>query len=156
MGRVMNYLVKLFTGIKTSSSWLGGVFAFFLPVINTMNVLLILIITDLITGVCASKKEGHIITSNCMRRTVTKIIAYFSAILMCHCIDVIIGEMFGDFTFLKISAGIIAMTEAISVSENLYRITKLDAFYVLTQFSLKKFFSLFGIGAKKDGQEGTN
>lgn len=152
----MNYLVKIFTSIKTSSSWLGGVFAFFLPVVNAMNILLILVIVDLITGVCASKKEGHIITSNCLRRTTTKILAYFSAVLVCHCIDVILGGMFGEFTFLKVSAGIIAMTEAISVSENLYRITKLDAFYVLTQFSLKKFISLFGIGAKKDGQEGTN
>ena len=152
----MNYLLKIFAGLKTSSNWLGGVFAFFIPVTEVMDFLFLLIIFDMITGIMASKTEGKVITSNAMKRTITKILAYFGTVLICHCIDNIIGNMFGEFTFLKISAGIIAFTEAISNFENLYRITKLDVFYILTQFSLKKFISLFGIGAKKDGDKGTN
>lgn len=151
----MEYISKVLSAIKSQNAWLGGIISFVIPVITLFNYLFLFIIVDMITGIIASKKEGKIITSNCLRRTVTKMLSYFSVILLCHSLDLIMGDMLGDYTIMNIITGLIAFVELISNCENLYRITKLDVFLIITQFSLKKFIELFKV-SPKDGQERAN
>lgn len=106
--------------------------------------LLIFIIVDLITGVCASWNEGKIITSHGLQRTVLKFINYATAIFLLHGIDVYM-VVFAELYLARIGCTIICGIELYSIFENMYRVTGNEVFKILTQFTKKKIKQETGV-----------
>jgi len=77
----------------------------------------IVIFADLVTGIMAAKKKGEKITSGGLRRTITKMFVFESAIILGFIIEKYL--MGGSFPISKIASGLIAAVEAKSILENL-------------------------------------
>ena len=106
-----------------------------LPIRSIMIAISVLVIADLITGVWASKKEGQNITSNGLKRTISKTIAYQTAVIVAFIIETyLVPEM----PVIKVVAGLIGLTEGKSFFENIHRITGIDFWSV----ALKKLHSV--------------
>jgi phage-related holin len=95
-----------------------AVLAVFAPVKSIMIVVGVLVIADLITGILAARKRGEPITSAGFRRSVAKTLIYQSAIMLSFLTQ---QYLVGDdlFSIVKVTAGIIGMTELYSCVENL-------------------------------------
>lgn len=145
---MIKYLTKTIDITKEHCGWIGGILGFLSPAGEIFIYLIMFVFADLITGIKASKVQKIKISSNALKRTILKLITYFSAIVLAHGLDCICSELIGTYTFMKITTGLIAFTEFISICENLYKITNLDVFYILTQLSVSKFISIFGIKPK--------
>ena len=94
--------------------------AVFAPIKALLLVTGILIFSDLVSGIIAARKKGTKITSAGMRRTVTKILVYNSAIMLGFLTETYILE--GFLPLSKIAAGLISVVELKSVLENLDKI----------------------------------
>ena len=105
---------------------------------------LIFISCDAITGISASIKEGQIITSHKLQKTIKKLVMYCMAIILMHSIDVYMITLI-DLGLAKICASIICGIELYSIFENCYRITGNRVFKVLTQFTVKKIKNEVGV-----------
>lgn len=106
--------------------------------------LLIFILVDMVTGVCASWNEGKIITSHGLQKTVIKFITYSTAVFLLHGIDVYM-VVFAELYLARIGATIICGIELYSIFENMYRVTGNDVFRILTQFTKKKISQETGV-----------
>lgn len=95
-----------------------GVFAPIKGIIITVG---IVIIVDLITGVLAARKRGEAISSAAIRRTVSKLLIYQTAILTGFLIETYLTSDLVPIT--KIVASIIGIVEGKSVFENLNSIS---------------------------------
>lgn len=91
--------------------------AVFAPIKAVILVTGILIFADLITGIWAAKKKGQKITSAGLRRTISKVLIYHTAILLGFLVEVYMLE--GFIPISKIAAGLIGIVELTSVLENL-------------------------------------
>lgn len=89
----------------------------FAPIKELFAVCVILILVDLITGVLAARKEGRVIASAGLRRTVTKFCVYFTAIAIGYLVERFMLE--GFIPVSKIAAGLISIVESKSILENL-------------------------------------
>jgi phage-related holin len=106
-------------------------FATVAPVIITVFVLILI---DLLLGIWAAYKRNETITSAGIRRTITKIFVYEIAIFVAFLLQTyLIGE---TIPLVKIVAGCIGVTEALSIFENLNEINGANIF--------KKVLSLLG------------
>lgn len=104
-------------------SLLGWAIAFLAPIKPFLVAVGALIFIDLVFGIWSAYKRGEPISSKGLRRTVTKIVAYQSAIITAF----ILEKYFLDFLpVVKIVGGFVAVTEAKSIYENLGTITGLD------------------------------
>lgn len=101
---------------------------FVAPIQAILIATLALIGADTITGVWASLKEKQRITSHKLRRTVAKSLAYMLGIVVAHIIE---QYMIEGIPIVKTVGGLIAITEAKSIFENLYRITGVNFWQVL-------------------------
>lgn len=90
-----------------------AVFAPAQPVLITVG---FLILSDSITGIWAAKVRGEPITSAKLRNSISKSIIYMIAVLSAFAIETTI--LSGIIPIMKIVAGMIAMTELISILEN--------------------------------------
>lgn len=91
--------------------------AIFAPVKALILITLILILVDLVTGVLAAKKRGETIKSAGLRRTVTKLLVYQTAIMLGFLVE---KYMVGGFIPISnIAAGLISIVEFKSCLENL-------------------------------------
>lgn len=106
--------------------------------------LLIFILVDLVTGVCAAWNEGQIITSHGLQKTVIKFITYATAVFLLHGIDVYM-VVFAELYLARIGATIICGIELYSIFENMYRVTGNEVFKILTQFTKKKIKQETGV-----------
>lgn len=106
-----------------SSKAIGLLLAFLAPIKTVMFAVGFLVIMDLLTGIWAAKKRGEKITSNGLRNTVSKTLAYVSCILVSH-----VAEMYlvPDLPMVKVVAALIGMTEVKSFFENMNHITGID------------------------------
>lgn len=122
----------------------AAIIGFLAPIQVLFLWLLIFIIVDLITGVCASWNEGKIITSHGLQRTVLKFINYATAIFLLHGIDVYM-VVFAELYLARIGCTIICGIELYSIFENMYRVTGNEVFKILTQFTKKKIKQETGV-----------
>jgi phage-related holin len=100
--------------------------AVFAPIKAMIIVTVVLVIADLITGVLAARKKGQAITSAGLRRTVTKIGVYFTAICLSFLVEIFMIESILPIS--KIISGLIGVVELKSLMENLNYIHGSDIF----------------------------
>ena len=108
----------------------------------------IFIACDFITGISASIKEGKLITSNKMSRSVKKLLMYTMVIVLVHAIDKDMLTLV-DLGLARICATIICGIELYSILENCYRLTGNKVFKVLTQFTIKKIEDNTGVNLEE-------
>jgi phage-related holin len=95
-------------------------FVILLPIRSVMIAVSLLVIADMITGIWASLKEGKKISSNGLRRTVAKTLAYQLTIVVSFIIETYLID---GIPVVKVVSGLIAITEGKSFFENMERIT---------------------------------
>ncbi len=94
--------------------------AFVTPVHTLMLVVGALVLFDMITGIAKAISIGEKITSNRMRHTITKGMAYQIAVLTGFFLDYAMGM---EMTASRVIAGVVAVVEAKSVLENVEAMT---------------------------------
>ena len=139
---------KVFDIHKIWAYSITSIMAFMEPLWVLMLWFFIFIACDFITGISASIKEGKIITSNKMSRTVKKLLMYSMVIVLVHAIDKDMLTIV-DLGLARICATIICGIELYSILENCYRLTGNAVFRVLTQFALKKIENETGVNLEE-------
>lgn len=87
------------------------------PIQAVILTVFILVISDLITGMIVAYKKKQQISSAAMRRSVSKLLIYESAIILGYICQ---AYLTGDFLpFAKIVGGLIGLVEITSIYENL-------------------------------------
>lgn len=99
---------------------LGMVWAFLAPVQILMIATGALVLFDMITGIAKALKGKQKVSSNRMRHTITKGLAYQVAILTGFLLDTVMGL---DMVASRVIAGVVCVVEAKSVLENVETIT---------------------------------
>lgn len=116
---------------------IAGLSGFFAPLWILVLWMTIFVMFDLISGIMAAKRRGELLQSKKLRRTINKLIWYFSAILLANGLDVgILG--FIALYLANFTTAIICGVELYSILENAYSITGNRVFWLLTQFTTKK------------------
>lgn len=105
-----------------------GVAAVLAPVHGIMLAVGALIFIDLFTGIWRAWKVKEKITSNGLRRTITKMVAYQLGIVTALILE---KYLMTGVPMIQIVAGIIGVTEAKSVFENITVITGIDFLSVI-------------------------
>ena len=123
---------------------LASVISFLEPINTLILWLLIFIAVDMISGVWAAFKEGEIITSHGLQRTIVKFLMYSATIILLQGIDAYMLK-FVECYLAKIGCTLICGIELYSIFENCYRITGNEVFKVLTQFTVKKIKDNTGV-----------
>lgn len=98
--------------------------AIFAPAQEMILTCLVLIIVDLITGIVAAKKTGQPISSAGIRRTISKIFIYETAIMMGFLTQKYL--LSDGAPVAGMIAGVIGLTELTSILENLNKIQGTD------------------------------
>lgn len=84
--------------------------------LELVNLLLILVVVDFVTGIMAAKKTGEVISSHKSLRSATKIVVYSLFIVAAHLSENILP---GETYFEHVVVSFLALTEFISVIENI-------------------------------------
>lgn len=79
-----------------------------------------MIFADLVTGIWAASKRGEPITSAALRRTVTKIFVYESALMLAFLAETYMSDI---LPFVKMASATITIVEMKSIYENLDEIS---------------------------------
>ena len=147
--------MKVFDLDKIWSYAIMSVISFFEPINALILWLLIFILADMMTGIWASIKEGKIITSHGLQKTVIKFLMYAISVILLHGIDTYMLT-FAECCLAKIGCTLICGIELYSIFENCYRITDNEVFRVLTQFTVKKIKEKTGVNVngKKRNKRG--
>lgn len=91
--------------------------AIFAPIEASLIAMMALTVSDMITGILAARKQALPITSAGLRRTVSKIFVYESAVLMAYVAQkYLLSEI---LPLSKLCTGLIAVVELKSLFENL-------------------------------------
>jgi len=101
-------------------TWVG---LFLVPIQATMLSIGVLVLLDLITGLWAAHKNGEVITSQGIRRTVSKTLAYQMAVIASFIME---QQFLMGIPVVRVVSGLIAVTEFKSLMENITKITGLD------------------------------
>ena len=139
---------KVFDIHKIWAYSITSVLAFMEPLWVLMLWFFIFIACDFITGISASIKEGKLITSNKMSRTIKKLLMYSMVIVLVHAIDKDMLTIV-DLGLARICATIICGIELYSILENCYRLTGNAVFRVLTRFTVKKIEENTGVNLEE-------
>ena len=135
---------KIFDMHKIWAYTIAGIMSFFEPLWILMLWFFIFVGCDLVTGVSAAIKEGQIITSHKLQKTIRKLLMYMMAIVLCHAIDTYMVTLV-ELGAARVIATIICGIELYSIFENCYRITGNRVFRLLTQFTLNKIKDKTGL-----------
>ncbi len=92
-------------------------FAALAPIHGVMGATLALIIVDLASGILAARKRKEPITSAALRRTVSKLLIYQSAIISAFLVEHFLME--DSVPALKLCSSVIGMVELKSILENI-------------------------------------
>lgn len=93
----------------------------FAPIKAVIVTTLVLVLADLILGVLAAKKRGELLTSAGLRRTITKIFVYETALMLAFLTEqYLTGEL---VPVCKIVSSFIGLVELKSCTENLNEIS---------------------------------
>ena len=130
-------------------AYLGAaLLGFFEPIYVILLWMFIFILADMVSGMYASLKEGKILESHKMQKTVVKSITYSTSVILLHGIDMYMLTII-DCGLARIGATIICGIELYSILENFYRATGNVVFKVLTTFVLKKTNTELGVDIKE-------
>lgn len=119
----------------------GAFLSFVQDIKSAMIGLIICVGIDTLTGFIAAPYRGQIRQSSKLKALVSKIITYSIAIISLHILEKMIFPNYGTALGLQLArcgCSIFAAIEIYSTLENLYDITKLRIFKILTQFTIKK------------------
>lgn len=89
----------------------------FAPIKGMIITVFISIIVDLITGILAAKKRGEKITSAALRRSVSKLLIYETALLVSFLVETYL--LSDSIPITKLVGGILGSVEMLSIYENL-------------------------------------
>ena len=128
---------KMLASERIIYALLVGASGFFAPMWILILWLTIFVLFDLASGILAAKTRGEKLESRKLRRTVTKLIWYYSAVLLAHGLDVGVIPL-ETLHLAGFMAAIICGVELYSMLENAYTITGNRVFWLLTQFTTKK------------------
>ena len=98
-------------------SILAGLLVVFMPVHAAVTTVFVLIMADLICGILAARKRKEPITSAALRRTITKILVYESALLLAFLAETYL--IHGLIPVTTLVSSMIGIVELKSVYENL-------------------------------------
>lgn len=107
--------------MKQLENALVAIVAVLAPVKMALLTTLLLVLVDLLTGLVAARKQGSIITSLGLKKTIVKLLVYELIIVLSYLIDTYLTG--GTILLLNIVSGLIGITELRSVVENLNIIT---------------------------------
>jgi len=117
---------KLAGATTTAAGWAAALLAYITPLKGVFYLMVILLITDFITGVAASAKQHIPRSSKRLRRSVSKMLCYFGIIYLFWEFETQLGiEWVATYKFV---AGFIFLIEVISVLENMFVITEHSVF----------------------------
>lgn len=108
--------------MKKLENILGGLFTVLAPTQTMALTALLLVLVDLLTGLVAARKQGNVITSNGLKRTVLKLVVYELLICLAYLTDTYLTKGV-TLTILPLVTGVIGIGEIKSVTENLSIIT---------------------------------
>lgn len=129
--------LRMLVSEKMIYALLIGATGFFAPIWILILWMTIFVLFDLCSGVVAAKKRGELLESRKLRRTVNKLIWYFSAVVLAHGLDVGVIPL-DELHLAAFMSAIICGVELYSVLENAYTITGNRVFWLLTQFTTQK------------------
>lgn len=132
------------------ASW-GALVAFTQDIVSAMIGLIFCVAVDTLTGFIAAPYRGQVRKSAKLKAVVGKIITYSTAIISLHVLEKLIFPDYGTALGLQLArcgCTIFAALEIYSTLENLYDITGLKVFKLLTQFTLEKATQVSGVDIK--------
>lgn len=103
--------------MKLHEALIASIAAVFAPIKMAIVTTLLLIFVDLISGIIAAHKRGEKIDSAGLRRTITKVGTYLTAICLGYLVEIYMIEQFIPLS--KLISGAIALVEIKSCLENL-------------------------------------
>lgn len=109
---------------KHLSHLLLGALAVLAPIQGAVVVCTLLVISDLITGILAAKKQGKAITSGGLRQSIVKLYIYETALILAFLTETMLTGP--AFPISKIVSAFIGITELTSNLENLNIISGQD------------------------------
>lgn len=129
----------------------GAIYSFTQDIHTAMLGLLLCIGIDTLTGFWAAPYRGQMRESAKLSRVVMKIITYFSAAIMLHVAEMMILPTYvaGTLELARMAFTLFSALEIYSTCENLYSITGLKAFRILTLNFKKKVEDSVGIKIPK-------
>lgn len=127
--------MSIMTTIKVAVTFLWvWLVSLLLPLWQYMAFTCVLVVADFITGVAAARTRGEELNSRGFRRTVTKIVMYFIAILLTHGMHIVFFEPYIDLKMVWIVSGFIGLSEFKSNLENIATVTGLDIWKRVAMF----------------------
>lgn len=129
----------------------GAIYSFTQDIHQAMIGLLFCMAIDTITGFWAAPYRGQMRESQKLSRVVVKIITYFTAAIMLHVAEMMVlpVRVAGTLELARLAFTIFCALEIYSTFENLYSITGLKAFRLLTLNFKKKVEESVGIEIPK-------
>lgn len=115
----------LTNNVHKIAAWAG---VFLAPIQVLLVNIYVLVVFDLVTGIWRSWKMEEPIVSSKLRRTISKLFAYSTAILVVGTLE---AHFVPDFAIMKIVAAYIGLTEVKSIFENLHDATGHDIWQIL-------------------------
>lgn len=139
------------TSSKVIYSVGGAIYSFTQDIHQAMIGLLLCMTIDTITGFIAAPYRGQIRESQKLSRVVVKIITYFTAAIMLHVAEMMVlpVRVAGTLELARVAFTMFCFLEIYSTFENLYSITGLKAFRLLTLNFKKKVEETVGVQLPK-------
>ena len=136
----------------------GAVYSFTQDIHSAMIGLLICIGIDTFTGFIAAPYRGQMRESAKLSRVVMKIITYFSAAILLHIAENMILPTYvaGTLELSRMAFTIFSALEIYSTFENMYSITGLKAFRILTMNFKRKVEESVGVNIPKARKRNEN
>lgn len=145
------YRIKWTFSNTLYATW-GAIVSFTQDIQAAMLGLIICIGIDTLTGFIAAPYRGQVRKSAKLKSVVGKIITYSTAIISLHILETLLFPDYGNglFQLAKCACSLFGGLEIYSTFENLYDITGIKAFKLITQFTLKKVEEKTGIEIPKE------
>lgn len=136
----------------------GAVYSFTQDIHSAMIGLLICIGIDTFTGFIAAPYRGQMRESAKLSRVVMKIITYFSACILLHIAENMVLPTYvaGTLELSRMAFTIFSALEIYSTFENMYCITGLKAFRILTMNFKRKVEESVGVNIPKARKRNEN
>ena len=136
----------------------GAIYSFTQDIHSAMIGLLLCIAIDTITGFVAAPYRGQLRESAKLSRVVMKIITYFSAAILLHIAENMVLPTYvaGTLELSRMAFTIFSALEIYSTFENMYSITGLKGFRILTMNFKRKVEQSVGVNIPKERKRNEN
>lgn len=136
----------------------GAIYSFTQDIHSAMIGLLLCIAIDTITGFIAAPYRGQMRESAKLSRVVMKVITYFAAAILLHIAENMVLPTYvaGTLELSRMAFTIFSALEIYSTFENMYSITGLKAFRILTMNFKRKVEQSVGVNIPKERKRNEN